>query len=148
MKWYDSILTKVKGIFNLSHDATESEIDAALEGVKTHEELKAALKSELEKEHQQDVQAALKPVQDELDAEKAKNADLQKQVDDLKKENADLKAQIEQKNARITELEKEPAAEHTTGKTETEQGKTGNEVWDENPINKKALAMRERRSGN
>ncbi len=148
MKWYDSILTKVKGIFNLGHDATESEIDAALDGVKSHAELKAQIKSELDAEHQKAVETALEPVKAELANANDTNADLQKQVDDLKKENAELKQQLQSANARITELEKEPAEQHTTGKTETEEGKNSKNLWDNNPVNKRARDMQARRIAN
>lgn len=145
MKWYDSILTKVKGIFSLSHDASESEIDAALDGIKSHADLKAQIQEELKLENEQAVATAVETVQSDLDTANQTNADLQKQVDDLKAENADLQKQNALQATRITELEKEPAAEHTKGKTETEEGKKSEELWDQNPLNQKARAMRERR---
>lgn len=145
-KWYDSILTKVKTAFNLSHDATESEVDAALDQTPTHEKLKEQITAELKAENEQAVSAAVAAVQADLDAANKTNADLQKQVDDLTKENADQKKQIEQQAARITELEKEPAAEHSKGRTETEEGKNSKNLWEDNPVNQRAKTMRERRA--
>jgi uncharacterized phage infection (PIP) family protein YhgE len=139
MKWYDSIMTKVKSIFNLAHDASESEVDAALAGIQNHEQVRDAIRQELEAEHQQSIAGAIAEAKQGNDALQAglahvesQNEKLQGRITDLEAQITQLQADLTAANGEVERLKKEPAATHTGGATDTDTGKAKSKtpVWD------------------
>lgn len=108
MKWYDNILNGLKTFFNLSADATESEIDQVLTEAN-------AQKMNSKKSVDDDEEVFLKKA--DFDA---KILQMQKQVTDLEQSVRDLKQSTLDLKTRVAELEKMPAAEQTNGATDDE----------------------------
>lgn len=152
MKWFNEILTGLKSFFGLEHDATESEVHAALTKHGNLENMKQAIREELQEEVNT-LQSALAETEKQKDAldnrlkeVEAENATLQATLSDLKKEAETLKADATAKADEIERMKKEPAAEHTGGETEPFEKKTAR-AYENNPLYKRAQEMRKQRPG-
>lgn len=143
-KNYDSILTRIKAVHGLEHDATEAEIDQHLADCPTYEEVKANAKAEAENGVKDQVDAAKAAQQAaENRAEKAES-DLTAVQSDLtatKSGLAETQRQLDAANKKILELEKEPAAPHTNGPTDPPEPKTGTRAYDLDPVTQRARKM-------
>lgn len=127
MKFYESILANIKSFFGMEPDATEAEVDAKLDAVQSREAYEAKIREEVKAEYEQQI-ATLKQ-------EMVENAaDLNKQI-------SGLKETIERRDVRIAELEKQPAADHTTGVTETEPAEAAAITWKKHPVNERVKAL-------
>lgn len=143
-KNYDSILTRIKAVHGLEHDATEAEIDQHLANCTTYEELKANAKTEAEEAVKGDLDAAKTAQQAaENRAEKAENElnAVQADLTATKSGLAETERQLEAAQKRITELEKEEAAPPTGGPTETTEKKTSGRAYDLDPVTQRARKM-------
>lgn len=141
-KNYDSILTRIKAVHGLDHDATEAEVDAHLQGCTTYEELQAEAKTEAGKTVQTDMAAETTArTAAEQRAEKAETDLTAAQTENAtqKAELAKLRADLATANTRITELENEPAAPPTKGPTAPRT--TEKSAWHDSPANVAARAL-------
>lgn len=94
-----------------------------------------ALRTEFESARTQ-----VQSLQTERDALKTQLAEAKTTATSLSAQIDDLKLQVQQANARIAELEKEPAAEHSDGPTEPAEKKT--RAYENNPVTMRARRYR------
>lgn len=141
-KNYEAILTNAKRVFGLAHDATEAEVDQALEDATPIADLRATIEQEesqrLDAQGAQ-LQADLETAQGErdqartdLDAANARITELEASLATAQGERDQARTDLQAANTRIAELEKDPATEHTNGPGGEGVGKATSKtpLWD------------------
>jgi chromosome segregation ATPase len=144
MNFFDSIMMGLKSLLGMPHDATEAEVDAKLQTLKTREELTAEIRAEIMADRSGD-EEFLK-LQGDLTALQTTHADTTKALETLQATHtaletsaAGLKQQVTDLTAEVAELKKKAAAAHTGGEPPEGGGKT-QKAYDECPITQKARA--------
>jgi len=146
--FFNSILTGIKQFFGMPHDATEAEVDAKIQSVKSHEELVAQVRAEVLADRSTD-EEYLK-IKADLEAATARAVELEANVQGLntaletaKLATTALETELATAKAEITRLEKLPAAEHTNGEGAPPGGNNEKKPWLDSPANAKIRAMAE-----
>lgn len=155
MKWYNEILTALKGFFSLEHDATEQEVHERLTGMKSLDDMKQSIEAEIrpriEQEEGERYGAQIIAAQDRADAAERSAAELDTRL-------TDANTQIETLNARIAQLERDatalrdqvaalekmPAADHTGGQPATGTATATEKPYLKNPLYLRAKQMQGR----
>ena len=124
MKFYSQILTLVAAFFGMNSESTEAEIHQRLEEAGTLEDMRTQIRQEFEqqiREQNEEIQllgSQLAAVSEERDA---------------------LQQQVNEQEERISELEKEPAENHTNGQKETSTKEEA--LWLNSSINQRAMKL-------
>ena len=159
MKWYNEILTALKGFFSLEHDATEQEVHQRITGMKTLDEMKQSIEAEIrpriEQEEGERYGAQIAAEAARADAAETKAGDLEtrlaeadKQLESLQADVKRLEAQAVELRDKIAALEKLPAADHTSGQPATGTQSATDKPYLRNPVYLKAQQMRARMAAN
>jgi hypothetical protein len=144
MKWYDSILTSVKSVFGLAHDASESEVHEMLQKTGSMEDAKEAILKSAEVDFcdkmnvkTNEFETMKNDLESKLTAANTLANDLQKQV-------TTLEGEVGLLQARILELETESTASHTNGETEppTPSGKSGLKSYEQDAVTQRGMKIR------
>lgn len=146
MKWFNEILTAAKSFFGMEHDATEQEVHEKLTSMKSINDMRAAIQAEEAQRYGAQIQAEA----DRATAAEQRAQELEEKLtaanaalDGLQSNINQLKADAESLRARITELEKMPAADHTDGQTGTTPATDAAEKpYLNDPITQKAMKIR------
>jgi len=136
MKFYEKILKNTRRFFGMDSEASEAEVDQKLEEAGTLEAFQASIKASIEASMQREL--------DELNAEKESLESINQQqaekIDQLQQVINEANQKISEMQARIDELEKKPAVDHTSGNS-SDDGKAKEPLWMRNPINRKVASI-------
>ena len=147
MKWFNEIMSGLKSFFSLEHDATEQEVHETLTKHGSLKSFQDSIRAEVGKELEAEKASLLEMTSEKERLEgdlKAANAKVGALEADVKRLEADLASQkkdLEAANTTIEKMKAEAADDPTTGPTDTPP-KAGQNLWDKNPINQRAKAMR------
>lgn len=149
MKWFNEILTATKAFFGMEHDATEQEVHEKLTSMKSINDMRAAIEAEEAQRYGAQIQAeaarATAAEQRAQELEEQLNA-ANTALDQLRNSVTQLRTDAESLRARITELEKLPAATHTDGQTSAAVSTDAAEKpYHRNPIYQRAQQIRRQR---
>lgn len=154
MKWFNEILTAVKVVFGLEHDATEQEVHEKLTSMKSYDDLKAQITADVravvEQEEGERYGAQIAAEAARADAAEAKATEIETklaaantQIEQLQADIKRLETEATALKARIVELEKLPGATHTNGDPDTgEKPESKNKPYLNNPVYLRAQKMR------
>lgn len=149
--FFNSILTGIKQFFGMPHDATEAEVDAKIQSVKSHETMLAEVRAHVFADRSTDedylkLQADLEAATARVVELEAAEQGLNTALETAKKATTALETELATAKTEIARLEKLPAAEHTNGEVAPPGGNNDTKPYLNDPVTLRARALRGKRS--